>query len=242
MEENFNGQNQPRTYGEESKLYESGQTAYHQPQGNGNPQPDSAGANYNQSYGQGGGQANYNQPNYNQPYGQQGGQANYNQPNYNQPYNGGYGIVQHGPVKDVFCYILLVIMPLRIILEWVMAGNVLGTINYEYLMYETNVPELPAGYMLMSLFSMLLSIAYLVFVILDIVMISRQKYKIVGLILFAIFLPPGYYIWRAYILNRKKTIPIIYTIVYSVLMLASWIGIFYSVFQMLSRVMTMMNF
>lgn len=251
MEENFDGQNQPRTYGEESKLYENAQTGYNQSYGQPGGQPNYNQPNYNQSYGQPGGQPNYNQsygqpegqpnynqPNYNQPY---YNQPNYNQPNYNQPYNGGYyGAKPHGPVKDVFCYILLVIMPLRIIVSWFLTGSLLTSMDYEHLMNDAYM-ETSTGYMAMSLFSTLLGIAFLVFVILDIVMIYRQNYKIVGLILFAIFLSPGYYIWRAYILQRKKTIPIIYTVAYTLLVVANWIFTFSSVFQTVFRTLQMMN-
>lgn len=192
MEENFNGQNQPKTYGDESNMYQ-------------NQQGDNQQPNYNQ-------QPNFNQ----QPYGAYGAQ---------QP--------QHGPVKDVFCYLLLVIMPLRIILSWISSNSMLKSMSYDNIMDGSYVNAATSGiHSMLSVFSNLLFIAFIVFVILDIVMISKQNYKITGLILFAIFLNPGYYIWRAHVLGRKKTFPIIYTVLYAVLMVAYWISIFYSSFQM----------
>ena len=89
----------------------------------------------------------------------------------------------------------------------------------------------------LSLFSNLLNMLFLVCVIVDIVMIYRQNYKITGLILFAIFLRPGYYIWRAHILGRKKTFPIIYTVAYVLLLIAYWLYMFYQAFLL---VMTML--
>ena len=87
-----------------------------------------------------------------------------------------------------------------------------------------------------SVIAFALSIAMIVFLVLDIVKINKAGYKITGLILFAIFLRPGYYIWRAYILGRKKTFPIIYTVIYSLLVAGSVIysvvGIFRMVFDM----------
>ena len=61
----------------------------------------------------------------------------------------------------------------------------------------------------------------------------KQHYKITGLILFAIFLNPGYYIWRAHILHRKKTVPVIYTVLYSLLVLGSMVYTFMETFQMI---------
>ena len=60
---------------------------------------------------------------------------------------------------------------------------------------------------------------------------NKAGYKITGLVLFAIFLNPGYYIWRAYVLGRKKTVPIIYTVVYALLMLINIIVVFYYMFR-----------
>lgn len=226
MEENWNEQNQPKTYGEESQMYESGQQT--EPDYNNQP-------NYNQQQG-------CNQPNYNQQ--QSYNQPNYGQPNYNQPNNAGYYNApqpQHGPVKDIFCYILLIIMPLRLILSWIMSGRIFSGMDYESILdgsYMAAVAE--PGYMAASMISSLIGIAFLVFIILDIVEIHKQNYKITGLILFAILLNPGYYIWRSYVLGRKKTFPIIYTIVYSLLMVSYWIYTFFTAFQMAFGMMQMM--
>ena len=104
--------------------------------------------------------------------------------------------------------------------------------------YNGAYPELlySGGYVACSVIAFALSIAMIVFLVLDIVKINKAGYKITGLILFAIFLRPGYYIWRAYILGRKKTFPIIYTVIYSLLVAGSVIysvvGIFRMVFDM----------
>ena len=94
---------------------------------------------------------------------------------------------------------------------------------------------------MLSMFSNLLFVAMLVLLILDIVKISNQKYKITGLVLFAIFLRPGYYVWRAHVLKRKMTFPIIYTIVYSGVTVAYFFYSFYKVFSLTFGIMQSLN-
>lgn len=242
MDENRNEQSRPKTYGEESPIYESGQQQENYGQQSyqqSNQQTDYGQQNYQQSNQQTDyGQQNYDQQNYNQNYNQNYGQQNYNQ-NYQQTYNNGYyGEPQHGQVKDVFCYILLVIMPLRVILNWMMSGNLYSAMDFESLINGSylSVTAEPS-YMAMSMFLTLLDIALLVFIILDIVWVRRQNYKIIGLVLFALFLKPGYYIWRAHVLKRKMTAPIIYTVAFSLLTLAHWFYTFYASFQLVFNMM-----
>lgn len=216
MEENQNGWNSdeaPRTYGEESKLYESGQMNQNQQGG----------------YGQ-------------NPYGQPGygnGQNPYGQPAYGYNPNGGWQgnmnpQMQHGAVPDVFCNILLVIMVVRVIIGFFIMQQTFGAIDdYSSIINGSYLSRLMGGaYQALSLASNLLFVAMIIFVVLDIVQINKARYKITGLILFAIFLNPGYYIWRAHILGRKKTFPIIYTVVYGALQIAYFIYTFYMSFSM----------
>lgn len=178
-----------------------------------------------------------------QTYGQQqqtyGNQENYGQPNYNNPpvyyNNGGFGMPQHGPVTDIFCYILLVIMPIRQIIGLITAKKTLDGMDFSYnsLMNGSYMSGIfSPGYMIMSVLSTILTICFIVFIVLDIVKIYKEHYKITGLILFAILLTPGYYIWRAHILGRKKTFPIIYTVGYSILVLAVIVYTMYMSFSM----------
>ena len=88
--------------------------------------------------------------------------------------------------------------------------------------------------------SSLLSLATLIFFIVDIVMVHKGNYKITGLILFAIFLKAGYFIWRAHILGRKKVVPIIYTVAYVLLNIVSIIFIFAMAFSMIVNVSSYM--
>lgn len=173
----------------------------------------------------------YNQSN--QPYGQPNqpyGQPNqpYGQPN--QSYmNNGYMQPPHGEVKDLFCIALLIVMPLRMIVAIitnVMTVTSMNDISYSSVMDGSYMNVLTAvtaspGYTMLTILSNVLLIAYIIFIILDIVGIHKANYKITGLVLFGIFLNYGYYIWRAYILGRKKTGPVIYTVCYSLLAVAN---------------------
>lgn len=185
----------------------------------------------------------YGQPNQQNPYGQPNQQNPYGQPNQQNPYgqppymNNVY-MQQPGEVKDIFCYILLVIMPLRTIISLIMNIATFTAIgDYESIMNGSYTAALGGAYTVLSVFSNLLFIAYIVFIILDIVGVSKAKYKVTGLVLFAIFLNAGYYMWRAYVLGRKKVVPIIYTVGYSILLVVNMIVTFYYSFQMSFSIM-----
>lgn len=224
-----------------SQLY--GRTAYQQQNQanaqNNNPYGNQNGYNnqYNNPYGN---QNGYNNQ-YNNPYGNQNGYNN----NYNNQYNNQNGYrnnyqynnpnrAMHGNVSDIFCYVLLVLMPLANIISIItydMTIKVLQGISFTesfYDEYMNGIVELSSqpAYMALAMISNVISIGYIVFVILDIVKIHKENYKITGLILFAIFLKPGYFLWRAHVLGRKKTGPVIYTIAYCVLILGQLIFYF----------------
>jgi hypothetical protein len=237
MEENQNGMyggDAPRTYGEDTKMYENqanggaAQQTYGQPNGMPNQQYGQPNPQYTgQSYGQPNGMPN-------QQYGQPNGMP------YQQPYMNGYGYQQQTPVKDIFCNILIVLMPLRMILAIVinvMAFSAMG--DYTSVVNGSYMNELLNGpYMLLSNISNLLTVAYIILVILDIMNVHKGNYKITGLILFAIFLNPGYYIWRAHVLKRDKKFPIIYTVIYSLIMVANYVVTFYYAFNWMMDMIT----
>ena len=225
----WNRNEAPRTYGEDTKMYQNrqnasqqpnygnNQNAYQQPNyGNGqNPyqQPNYGnGQNAYQQPNYGNGQNTYQQPNYGN------GQNPYQQPNYGNWQGNPYPQEQHGPVSDVLCNILLVIFMAQIIINFVVFGATWNAMAGEGI----------DAYLDGS-------------VSLDIVKISNQKYKITGLVLFAIFLRPGYYIWRAHVLKRKMTFPIIYTIAYSGVTVAYFFYSFYKVFSLTFGIMQSLN-
>lgn len=207
--------------------------------------------NQQQTYGNQGTYGNQQQTYGNQgTYGNQqmyGNQGSYGNQQYNNPpiyyNNGGFGTPQpmHGPVPDVFCYILLALMPLRQILGMISSASVFNSVDFSYssIMNDTYMAGVyTPGYMVMTVLNYALTIAFIVLIVLDIVKIYKQHYKITGLVLFAIFLTPGYYIWRAYILGRKKTFPVIYTVCYSLLVVGSMI---YAVYQVMDMYLAIFN-
>lgn len=129
-----------------------------------------------------------------------------------------------GQVKDIFCNLLLGIFILQVIVSVIMLHDMFSTMQFAAYYSGDYIDVLYSGvYMACSVISIIFSIAVIVFLVLDIVKISKAGYKVTGLVLFAILLRPGYYIWRAYILGRKKTFPIIYTVIYSLLLLGNMV-------------------
>lgn len=219
-------------YGQPNQPY--GQQSYgQQPYGQSNqPYGQQPYGQPNQPYGQ----QPYGQPN--QPYGQQPyGQPNqpYGQQPYGQP-NQPYGQQPYGQVRDIFCNIVLVLLPLRLILSMIYTTVSFSGIDNNGMMdFSAN-----GAVGILVILSNLLFVGYIIFVILDIIEINKAKYKITGLVLFAILFNLGYYIWRAYILGRKKTIPVIYTVCYVCLNIVSVVVITYSFMDIFIRMMNTM--
>ena len=225
---NYGGQNLNggQTYGNGQPNYGAGQqNPYEQPNyGGQNPYGGQTYGNGQQGYGAG--QQNpYGQPNY-------GGQNPYGYQQYGNWQGNLNPQMQQTSVTDVFCNILLGIFVVRLIISFVLVYQAYGVIDdYYSVLSRSYLLELNGtGYQVLSAFSNLLTIAMIVFVVLDIVKVSKAHYKITGLILFALLLNPGYYLWRAHILGRKKTFPIVYTVIYGGGMLAYFCYIFYKAF------------
>ena len=66
----------------------------------------------------------------------------------------------------------------------------------------------------------------------DIMALRRAEYKTVGAILFAIFLRPAYFIWRAHLLGEKKLAGIIYAICYYGFCIIEYVIIFKKAFDL----------
>lgn len=168
---------------------------------------------WNQSYGQ----PNDSNGQWNQPY----GQSNDSNGQWNQP----YGQPVHGEVRDMFCIALLIVLPVRMFLSMIL--NVMTLLSMSGISYSdmaagsymNQIAVIAANpvYTVLSTLNNVLLLAYVIFVIMDIRTVRAANYKTTGLILFAIFLNYGYYIWRAYVLGRKKTVPIVYTVCYALL-------------------------
>lgn len=79
--------------------------------------------------------------------------------------------------------------------------------------------------------------AIIVCLVLDIIKLRKAGKKITGAILFAIFLRPAYFIWRAHLLGQKKVLPIIYAVVVYILKAAEWGVIVAASMEMVMRTM-----
>lgn len=225
-----------------------GRTAYQQQLKEQQQNQQYEGVRYEQSNQQYGSNP-YGQPNQqygSNPYGQpnqQYGSNPYNQPyqQYQQPYwSQGAAQQSHGTIKNIFCYIILALTFLGTITSYFslklevdglsamtsedLYGNVYGLLDDVYA---------SPGYSIVSVCANLLMVATIIFIVLDIVKIQKANYKITGLILFAIFLRPAYWIWRAHIVGEKKTLPIIYAIVVYVIQFIQFIWAFVSIYSIM---------
>ncbi len=218
-----NGQGAPQTYGEESQMRAQGNMPNQQP---------------NEQYGQPNPQMNGQ---YGQPNPQMNGQ--YGQPNPN-PYPYAYG--PGGPgmaparINNVFCYILLAVMPLHKIVAMLSSYITFKSMDLNSVMAGDVSSTVSPVISVLSILSYAFWIIYIVFIILDIVQINKGGYKITGLVLFAIFLKQGYYAWRAHVLGEKMTVPVIYTVFFSILTIINYIYAFYLSFGIMADMMTMM--
>ena len=181
------------------------------------------------------------------PYQQQNQQ--YGGPQYQQPYwQQGAAQQTHGTVKDVFCYILLALIPIGIAIDtWASALTVNAMRGWDM----TNMSGMMQAiedlantpiYSTLSLLSNFLFIGTVIVLVLDIVNIRKENYKITGLILFAIFLRPAYWLWRAHILGRKKTVPVIYTIAMYALTIAEFVWVYIQVYGIVFQAMMSMYY
>lgn len=216
-----------------------------QPYGNGsNGQPNQPYGNGsygqpNQLYGNGSNGQGYNQPYANDPYRQPWPYGNYGQPN--QPYaNPPYGRPaekQKEPVSSVFAYILMALVAVSVIIgifNYLAVFDVMKKVpSFDYATIFRILQNDP-GYTGLALISQCVTIVTIIFLVLDIVKIYRANYKVTGLILFAIFLRPAYFIWRAYLLGKKKAFPIVFTVAaYGI----PFIMVFYFSYHMVMEIM-----
>ncbi len=243
-QQNYNGQqyynNGQQNYNNQ-QYYNNGQnTAYNDQQYYG----QNTGYNNQPYYGQ---NTAYNNQQY---YGQNAGYNNQQYYGYGQqPYANPQAAFRPAepvrePVTNTFCYLLMALTAISAIIGIIAAKglitNMFSSIDfnsiagedfasvYSSMMYSfANAP----GYSAYSVLSSLLGFAGIIVAIIDIVHVHKNGYPILGLILFTIFCRPAYFIWRAYVLKQKKTIPVLYLVGYIVLYLVYF---FWSFFFMLS--------
>ena len=204
----------------------------------------------------------YNQNN-GQYYGQNNGYNNGQYYGQNSNYNNGqyYGGQQYAnpqtayrpaepagePVTNTFCYILMALTAISAIIGIIAAKgiitNMFASVDFNaiagddfastYSSMMNSFANAP-GYSAYSVLNSLLGFAIIVISIIDIVHVHKKGYPILGMILFTIFCKPGYFIWRAYVLKQKKTVPVLYTVAYVLLYIIYFFWSFYFMLSLIS--------
>lgn len=220
-----------------------------------------SGQYYNQNNNYSNGQY-YNQNN-GQYYGQNNGYNNGQYYGQNSNYNNGqyYGGQQYAnpqtayspaepagePVTNTFCYILMALTAISAIIGIIAAKgiitNMFASVDFNaiagddfastYSSMMNSFANAP-GYSAYSVLNSLLGFAIIVISIIDIVHVHKKGYPILGMILFTIFCKPGYFIWRAYVLKQKKTVPVLYTVAYVLLYIIYFFWSFYFMLSLIS--------
>lgn len=120
------------------------------------------------------------------------------------------------PVKNTLTYILVVLIGINLIATFIMnmmsaeAYNLANSIDG--LIDEIFVIANQPLFVVLSTISEFVGWAIIALFVVDIIQLHKGGKKIVGAILFAIFLQPAYFIWRAHLLGQKKTGAIIYAV------------------------------
>lgn len=229
------------------QYYNNGQTGYNGQQyyNNGQYYGQNAGYNNGQYYGQ---NAGYNNGQY---YGQNNGYNNgqyYNGQQYANPQAGYNSAKPVGePVNNIFCYILMALTAISAIIGIIAAKglitNMFSSIDFNAIagedfmsMYSSMMESFASapGYSAYSVLNSLLGFAIIAISIVDIVHVHKKGYPILGMILFTIFCKPGYFIWRAYVLKQKKTVPVLYTVAYVLLYLIYFFWSFYFMLNLIA--------
>lgn len=182
-------------------------------------------------------------PNYNSQTDYNNGQYYNPQPNYNNgqyynpyPYPNPQASYQQAPpmqqpVSNVFYYILMALTTAFSILTIVTTVSLIRTVVDESLFaalrdgqsYASLYGHLMDSFLnspTFTVYSMLnyaLRMAILAVSIIDIVLVRKKGYPILGMVLFTILFKPGYFIWRAYVTKQQKLIPVLFTVFYVLL-------------------------
>ena len=162
------------------------------------------------------------------------GQWNPNNQMYQNPLYG----MQRSKVPEVFNILFLVTLVIKMLLAMIQLHLIEKSVTPLSVMHSSYGNPLSA---ILSVLALLIGVAELVFMILDIYNVSKAGYKIVGLVLFGILLRPGYFIWRAYVLGKEKVIPIIITVVLSILTIVYIVFATSAVFTIMINAMNYLN-
>ena len=165
------------------------------------------------------------------------------QSSYNQQAHSAYTPYEREKpeVNKIFARVLMVLILLTQVL-----GIVFNTLTTRAYSMGDTLKEVVDAIMLISqeplmmILSMISEVLFwgtAAFFVLDIIQLRNAGKKIRGAILFAIFLRPAYFIWRAHLLEEKKVIPISYAVVTYIISIAQYAVIFYASMDMVMRTM-----
>lgn len=142
-------------------------------------------------------------------------------------------------VKNNFAYILMALVAASAVVNYMVSMMTMEEFNQLGVMDINAVIEFllsSSKFTILSYIADLIFWVSVVFFSLDIMAIYKAGKKITGAILFAIFLRPAYFIWRAYLLGQKKVIPIIYIVCYYAFCLIEYITIFVMAFEFAANI------
>ena len=166
-----------------------------------------------------------------------------NQSPYNQQQQNAYSIYEEAKpaVKDIYTYLTMVLVVLSTIVTFIInvilsEAYSMGNTLQEVVDATIAISQEPKV-LLLSTASDVLFWLTVVFLVLDIMQLSRAGKKIGGAIAFAIFLRPAYFIWRAHLLGNKKTVPIIYAILVYMITFTQYYVLLSASIEMVMRTM-----
>lgn len=132
-------------------------------------------------------------------------------------------------VENTFAYVLMALVAVSALVNCAASVMTMDAFKQVQAIDVTAVFDLLAASPLFNVLSYAGDMIFwvtVVFLVLDIVALYKANYKITGAILFAVFLRPAYFIWRAHLLGQKKTAGIIYAVCYYGFCILEYIAIF----------------
>ena len=125
---------------------------------------------------------------------------------------------QKPAVRKTYAMILMILIAISGVIAFI--SNVMAAEAYamgdtlEEVMDAILVIASQPEYRVLTTISDTVFFAMVGFFIMDISQIRKAGKKTRGAILFAVFLRPAYFVWRAHLLGEKKTVPIIYMVIF----------------------------
>jgi len=144
-------------------------------------------------------------------------------------------------VRKTYAIILMVLIAISGIIAFV--SNVMAAEAYamgntlEEVMDAILVIASQPIYRMLTTISDTVFFAMVGFFIMDISQIRKAGKQTKGAILFAVFLRPAYFVWRAHLLGEKKTVPIIYMVIFYMITFAEIYIVMQGAMEMVMRTM-----